>query len=105
MSCIFLLISGPGPWSLDSSLLSGEEGKRGSLVEATARRPPLTGGVRRRQRKSLGLTLAASSVAKRPRCPRERRAAQFKRATTVALSVSGRRCVLRRRAEARRSRD
>src|SRR5713226_2322295 len=34
MSCIFLLISGPGPWSLDASLLSGE---------ATARRPPLTG--------------------------------------------------------------
>jgi len=44
MSCIFLLISGPGPWSLDASLLSGEEGKRGRLVEATARRPPLTGG-------------------------------------------------------------
>ena len=44
MSSIFLLISGPGPWSLDASLLSGEEGKRGSLVEATARRPPLTGG-------------------------------------------------------------
>src|SRR5438477_11198519 len=44
MSCLFLLISGPGPWSLDASLLSGEEGKRGSLVEATARRPPLTGG-------------------------------------------------------------
>src|SRR5881409_3279837 len=44
MSCIFLLLSGPGPWSLDASLLSGEEGKRGSLVEATARRPPLTGG-------------------------------------------------------------
>jgi len=43
MSCIFLLISGPGPWSLDASLLSGEEGKRDGLVEATARRPPLTG--------------------------------------------------------------
>jgi putative oxidoreductase len=43
MSCIFLLISGPGPWSLDASFLSGEEGKRDSLVEATARRPPLTG--------------------------------------------------------------
>ena len=43
MSCIFLLISGPGPWSLDASLLSGEEGKRDSLVEATTLRPPLTG--------------------------------------------------------------
>ena len=43
MSCIFLLISGPGPWSLDASLLSGEEGKRDGLVEATARRPPLAG--------------------------------------------------------------
>src|SRR6266852_8269723 len=43
MSCIFLLISGPGPWSLDASLLSGEEGKRDSLVEATTRRPPVTG--------------------------------------------------------------
>src|SRR5437016_365192 len=78
MSCIFLLISGPGPWSLDASLLSGEEGKRGSLVEATARRRPLTGGGR---------------------------ADLFRRATPVPLSVSGRRCVLRRRAEARRSRD
>jgi putative oxidoreductase len=43
MSCIFLLISGPGPWSLDASLLSDEEGKRESVVEATARRLPLTG--------------------------------------------------------------
>jgi len=43
MSSIFLLISGPGPWSLDASLLSGEEGKRDSLVEATTRRPPVTG--------------------------------------------------------------
>ncbi|TMB49437.1 MAG: DoxX family protein [Deltaproteobacteria bacterium] len=42
MSCIFLVLSGPGPWSLDASLLSGEEGKRDSLVEATARRRPLT---------------------------------------------------------------
>ena len=42
MSCIFLLISGPGPWSLDASLLSGEEGKRDDLVEATARRPTPT---------------------------------------------------------------
>src|SRR5205807_7771911 len=39
---LFLLISGPGPWSLDGSLRSGEEEKRDSLVEATARRPPLT---------------------------------------------------------------
>jgi uncharacterized membrane protein YphA (DoxX/SURF4 family) len=43
MSCIFLLVSGPGPWSLDASLLSGEEGKRDSSVEATTRRPPLAG--------------------------------------------------------------
>ena len=42
MSCIFLLISGPGPWSLDASLRSGEQGKRDSVIEATARRPPLT---------------------------------------------------------------
>jgi len=42
MSCIFLLISGPGPWSLDASLPSGEEGKRDGLVEVTAPRPPLT---------------------------------------------------------------
>jgi putative oxidoreductase len=43
MSCIFLLISGPGPWSLDAALVSGEQGKRDRVVEATARRPPLTG--------------------------------------------------------------
>ena len=43
MSSIFLLISGPGPWSLDASLLSGEEGNREGLVEATARPLPLTG--------------------------------------------------------------
>jgi putative oxidoreductase len=43
MSRIFLLISGPGPWSLDAALLSGEQGKRDRVVEATARRPPLTG--------------------------------------------------------------
>ena len=42
MSAIFLLISGPGPWSLDASLSSGEEGKRDRVVEATARRPPPT---------------------------------------------------------------
>ena len=36
MSAIFLLISGPGPWSLDASLLSGDEGKRDSLVEKDA---------------------------------------------------------------------
>src|SRR5205809_1113299 len=43
MSSIFLLISGPGPWSLDASLLSGEEAKRARLVEATARRPLVAG--------------------------------------------------------------
>ena len=46
MSCLFLLISGPGPWSLDASLLSGEEGKRDDLHEATARRPPIAASVR-----------------------------------------------------------
>ena len=43
MSSIFLLISGPGPWSLDASLLSGEEAKRDRLVEATTRRPLVAG--------------------------------------------------------------
>jgi uncharacterized membrane protein YphA (DoxX/SURF4 family) len=43
MSCIFLLISGPGPWSLDASLVSGEEGKRDDVVGATDRRPSLIG--------------------------------------------------------------
>ena len=42
MSAIFLLISGPGPWSLDASLLSGEEGKRDRVVEATTRHPSVT---------------------------------------------------------------
>ena len=36
MSAIFLLISGPGPWSLDASLLSGEKGDREGSVEAPA---------------------------------------------------------------------
>ena len=42
MSSIFLLISGPGPWSLDASLPSGEKGTRDGVVEATAPRPALT---------------------------------------------------------------
>jgi putative oxidoreductase len=46
MSCLFLLISGPGPWSLDASLLSGEEEKRDGLLEAPARRPPIAASVR-----------------------------------------------------------
>jgi len=46
MSAIFLLISGPGPWSLDASLSSGEEGKRDHVVEATAGRLPLAWGRR-----------------------------------------------------------
>jgi uncharacterized membrane protein YphA (DoxX/SURF4 family) len=46
MSCIFLLISGPGPWSLDASLLSGDEGTRDSMIEAPARRPPIAASVR-----------------------------------------------------------
>jgi putative oxidoreductase len=41
MSCIFLLISGPGPWSLDAAL-SGEEPKREGSVEVSAPRPSLT---------------------------------------------------------------
>ena len=39
MSCIFLLIAGPGPWALDAALLSRSERTRDGLVEATARRP------------------------------------------------------------------
>ena len=39
MSCIFLLIAGPGPWSLDALLPSAEDG----VVEVAARRPTLTG--------------------------------------------------------------
>jgi putative oxidoreductase len=42
MSCIFLLISGPGRWSLDA-WLSGGERKEDILIEAAARRPSLVG--------------------------------------------------------------
>ena len=42
MSCIFLLISGPGPWSLDALLLSGGK-KRDGSVAPTAGRSPLPG--------------------------------------------------------------
>jgi putative oxidoreductase len=42
MSSIFVLISGPGPWSLDAWLPSGDEGTRDRVVEATARRSALT---------------------------------------------------------------
>jgi len=42
MSCIFLLISGPGPWSLDALLLSGEK-KRDGSVAPTAGRSALPG--------------------------------------------------------------
>ena len=35
MSCIFLLISGPGPWSLDAALLSSEEENAERFVGAT----------------------------------------------------------------------
>jgi uncharacterized membrane protein YphA (DoxX/SURF4 family) len=42
MSCIFLLISGPGPWSLDALLLSGGK-KRWGSVAPTAGRSPLPG--------------------------------------------------------------
>jgi putative oxidoreductase len=36
MSCIFLLISGPGPWSLDASFLSVEERNRPPLGEGAS---------------------------------------------------------------------
>jgi len=42
MSCIFLLISGPGPWSLDALLLSGGK-KRDGSVAPTAGRSALPG--------------------------------------------------------------
>jgi putative oxidoreductase len=41
MSCIFLLISGPGPWSLDASLLSADEGRAHGGIGATVVRRPL----------------------------------------------------------------
>jgi putative oxidoreductase len=43
MSCIFLLISGPGPWSLDAALLSSEEEDGERFVGATAWRSQITG--------------------------------------------------------------
>jgi uncharacterized membrane protein YphA (DoxX/SURF4 family) len=42
MSCLFLLVSGPGPWSLDASLRLREEGERDAPIDAMARRPALT---------------------------------------------------------------
>ena len=39
MSCIFLLIAGPGPFSLDAAVPSREQSKRDGSGEATARRP------------------------------------------------------------------
>ena len=42
MSCIFLLISGPGPWSLDA-WLAGEQRQRDDSIAVTAVRPPETG--------------------------------------------------------------
>src|SRR2546430_11937558 len=36
MSCIFLLISGPGPWSLDAALLSSDEENGDEFVGAPA---------------------------------------------------------------------
>jgi uncharacterized membrane protein YphA (DoxX/SURF4 family) len=41
MSSIFLLVSGPGPWSLDA-LLSDDEENRDGLVDATTPRPSVT---------------------------------------------------------------
>jgi putative oxidoreductase len=43
MSCIFLLISGPGPWSLDATLLSKRKETGGRLVGSSAWSPPMTG--------------------------------------------------------------
>src|SRR4030095_7387149 len=45
MSCIFLLISGPGPWSLDAALRSGEARSEEQSVEMdpTDRGRPLRG--------------------------------------------------------------
>jgi putative oxidoreductase len=40
MSCLFLLLSGPGPVSLDASLLSGEHPVRPSSTGAIVVRPP-----------------------------------------------------------------
>jgi uncharacterized membrane protein YphA (DoxX/SURF4 family) len=40
MSCLFLLLSGPGPMSLDASLLSGEHPVRPSSTGAIVVRPP-----------------------------------------------------------------
>jgi len=43
MSCIFLLISGPGPWSLDAALLSSEEENAARFVGATPWSPSIRG--------------------------------------------------------------
>ena len=43
MSCIFLLISGPGPWSLDAALLSSEEENAERFVGATPWSPSIRG--------------------------------------------------------------
>jgi len=43
MSSIFLLVSGPGPWSLDASVLSREGENREILVGAATRRSPVAG--------------------------------------------------------------
>src|SRR2546426_7013359 len=43
MSSIFLLISGPGPWSLDAALLSSEEENAERFVGATAWSPSIRG--------------------------------------------------------------
>jgi putative oxidoreductase len=43
MSCIFLLISGPGPWSLDAALLSSEEEDSERFVGGTVWSPSTRG--------------------------------------------------------------
>jgi uncharacterized membrane protein YphA (DoxX/SURF4 family) len=53
MSCIFLLISGPGRWSLDAWLAGGER-KEDILIEATARRPSLVARRPEEAEKSTG---------------------------------------------------
>ena len=42
MSCIFLLASGPGPWSVDAALLSSDEGNK-EIGRRTRFRSPRTG--------------------------------------------------------------
>src|SRR5213594_1453012 len=53
MSCIFLLISGPGPWSLDASVLS-REGENGERFVRGTRSPREGEGTASDPRRALG---------------------------------------------------